>query len=156
MFNAHFNSLLTTRGHVVSTFTSVVAAVMVVVVMVATLIVVTALTSPVSVAADVDPTRPFGVSSSSSNNPLKPNTGFVLSSIIHGNGIHTAVINGKIYKMFDYVGEYRITAINSYSVILRSKSKRLKINVFKSKGFKSSVLKSNVLKDNVIENTVAN
>lgn len=137
MFKAHFNSLFTTRWHVSSTITLVI---------VATIMVVTALTSSVSVAADVDPTRPFGVSSSSSNNPLKPNTSFVLSSIIHGDGIHTAVINGKIYKMFDYIDEYRITAINSHSVILRSQSKRLKINIFKSKGFKS----------NVIENTVAN
>ncbi len=123
MFKAHFNSRLTT-GLVV---------------------VVTALTSSVILAADVDPTRPFGVSDSGSHNQKREDS-FVLSSIIHGDGIHTAVINGKIYKMFDYVGEYRITAINSHSVILRSKSKRLKINVFKSKGFKS----------NVVENTVAN
>lgn len=104
------------------------------------------LASPVSFSADVDPTRPFGVSGSGSISQLKRDGGFVLSSIIHGDGIHTAVINGKIYKMFDYVDEYRITAINSHSVILRSKSKRLKINVFKSKGFKS----------NVVDNTVAN
>lgn len=104
------------------------------------------LASPVSFAADVDPTRPFGVNGSGSTSQLKRDGGFVLSSIIHGDGIHTAVINGKIYKMFDYVDEYRITAINSHSVILRSKSKRLKINVFKSKGFKS----------NVVDNTVAN
>ncbi|KGJ94314.1 hypothetical protein [Colwellia psychrerythraea] len=104
------------------------------------------LTSPISFAADTDPTRPFGVNGSGSINLLKRDGGFVLSSIIHGDGIHTAVINGKIYKMFDYVDEYRITAINSHSVILRSKSKRLKINVFKSKGFKS----------NVVDNTVAN
>lgn len=109
-------------------------------------VVVSVLASSVSVAADVDPTRPFGMTGSSSNNQIKRDGGFLLSSIIHGDGIHTAVINGKIYKMFDYVGEYRITAINSHSVILRSKSKRLKINIFKSKGFKS----------NVVENTVAN
>lgn len=124
MFNTHFNSLLTVGLGVV----------------------VIVLASSVSFAGDVDPTRPFGVNGSGSHNQLKRDGGFVLSSIIHGDGIHTAVINGKIYKMFDYVGEYRITAINSHSVILRSKSKRLKINVFKSKGFKS----------NVVENTVAN
>ena len=104
------------------------------------------LASPISFAADVDPTRPFGVDGSGNISQLKRDGGFVLSSIIHGDGIHTAVINGKIYKMFDYVDEYRITAINSHSVILRSKSKRLKINIFKSKGFKS----------NVVDNTVAN
>ena len=124
MFKTHFNSLLTVGLGVV----------------------VIVLASSVSFAGDVDPTRPFGVNGSGSHNQLKRDGGFVLSSIIHGDGIHTAVINGKIYKMFDYVGEYRITAINSHSVILRSKSKRLKINVFKNKGFKS----------NVVENTVAN
>ncbi len=122
MFKTHFNSLLTAG------------------------LVLMVLASSVSFAADVDPTRPFGVSGSDSNNQLKRDAGFILSSVIHGDGIHTAVINGKIYKMFDYVDEYRITAINSHSVILRSKSKRLKINVFKSKGFKS----------NVVESTVAN
>ncbi len=124
MFKTHFNSLLG--------------------ISLATLVIV--LASSVSLASDVDPTRPFGASGSGNNNPLKSDAGFVLSSIIHGDGIHTAVINGKIYKMFDYVGEYRITAINSHSVILRSESKRLKINVFKSKGFKS----------NIVEDTVAN
>jgi MSHA biogenesis protein MshK len=124
VFKAYFNSLLTTS----------------------LLVVVIVLTSSVSLAADVDPTRPFGVSGTGNNNQVKRDSGFILTSIIHGDGIHTAVINGKIYKMFDYVGEYRITAINSHNVILRSKSKRLKINVFKSKGFKS----------NVVENTVAN
>jgi MSHA biogenesis protein MshK len=97
-------------------------------------------------AADIDPTRPFGVNGTDTSDQKKTDSGFVLSSIIHGEGIHTAVINGKIYKMFDYVGDYRITAINSHSVILRSKAKRLKINIFKRKGFKS----------NVVENTVAN
>lgn len=124
MFKTHFNSMVISG-------------------LVATVIL---LASPLSFAADVDPTRPFGVNGSGSISQLKRDGGFVLSSIIHGDGIHTAVINGKIYKMFDYVDEYRITAINSHSVILRSKSKRLKINVFKSKGFKS----------NVVDNTVAN
>lgn len=108
------------------------------------LVVATTLISPISLAADVDPTRPFGVSGSGSDSKLKRDGGFLLTSIIHGDGIHTAVINGKIYKMFDYVGEYRITAINSHSVILRSKTKRLKINIFKNTGFKSTVVASTV------------
>ncbi|WP_019027306.1 hypothetical protein [Colwellia piezophila] len=109
-------------------------------------IMLSVLISPVSLAVDVDPTRPFGQSGSGSSSLVKRDGGFVLSSIIHGEGIHTAVINGEIYNMFDYVGEYRLTAINSQSIILRSKSKRLKINIFKAKGFKS----------NVVVNTVAN
>ena len=113
---------------------------------IAILFVITVLPSTTSFAASVDPTRPFGMSGSGDNTYIKREGGFILTSIIHGDGIHTAVIDGKIYKMFDYVGEYRITAINSHSVILRSKAKRLKIDVFKSKGFKS----------NIVENTVAN
>jgi len=105
----------------------------------------TVLTSFVSTAADVDPTRPFDISSSG-NSQLKRENGFKLTSIIHGDGIHTAVINGKIYNMFDHIGEYRITAINSHSVILRSKTKRLKINVFKSKGFNSNIVVNAVAK----------
>jgi len=108
------------------------------------LLVITVLLSSVIMAADIDPTRPFGMSSLNQTAQLKHEGGFQLTSIIHGDGIHTAVINGKIYKMFDYVGEHRITAINSHSVILRSKTKRLKINIFKSKGFKSSVVESTV------------
>jgi MSHA biogenesis protein MshK len=109
-----------------------------------TIFIVTAMVSAKSQAADTDPTRPFGYGGSSSAEILKPGDGFTLSSIIHGDGIHTAVINGKIYKMFDYVGEYRITAINSHSVILRSESERLKINIFNNKGFESHVVESTV------------
>ena len=110
------------------------------------IVVTSVMFSPIILAEDTDPTRPFGVSGTGDNVQLTRDGGFKLTSIIHGDGIHTAVINGKIYKMFDYVGEYRITAINSHSVIMRSKSKRLKINIFKHQGFKS----------NVVENTVAN
>ena len=123
MYKTHFKSLFT-RG----------------------LVVITVLLSSISMAADIDPTRPFGASTLNQDTQLKHEGGFQLTSIIHGDGIHTAVINGKIYKMFDYIAEYRITAINSHSVILRSKSKRLKINIFNSTGFKS----------NVVESTVAN
>lgn len=110
------------------------------------LFVITLIGPTTSIAASVDPTRPFDMSSSSSNAHVKRDGGFVLTSIVHGDGIHTAVINGEIYKIFDYLGDYRITAINSHSVILRSKTKRLKIYIFNAEGFKS----------NVVENTVAN
>lgn len=105
-----------------------------------------AFTSINAVSANLDPTRPFGASGFSSSAKIKSEGGLSLTSIIHGDGIHTAVINGKIYKMFDYVGEYRITAINSHSVILRSETKRLKINVFDRSGFKSQVVKNTVVK----------
>lgn len=69
----------------------------------------------------------------------------MLSSIIHGDGIYTVIINKKIYHIFDYIDEYKITAINSDSVILRSKSERLKLNIFKRTGFESKVIKNMVV-----------
>lgn len=79
--------------------------------------------------ADTDPTQPFGYSKPSL---VAPNgKKFVLESIIHGDGVHTAVINGIVLKTFDHIGEYQLTAVNDQSVILRSKTQRLKLHIFK-------------------------
>jgi len=80
--------------------------------------------------ADTDPTRPFGHSAKSSITPNGKK--LVLESIIHGDGIHTVVINGKVLKTFDHIGEYQLTAVNDQSVILRSKTQRLELHIFKS------------------------
>lgn len=82
------------------------------------------------VLADTDPTRPFGHSATSSVTPNGKK--LVLESIIHGDGIHTVVINGKVLKTFDRIGEYQLTAVNDQSVILRSKTQRLELHIFKS------------------------
>lgn len=82
------------------------------------------------VLADTDPTRPFGYNATSSVTPNGEK--LVLESIIHGDGVHTVVINGKILKTFDHIGEYQLTAVNDQSVILRSKTQRLELHVFKS------------------------
>lgn len=86
--------------------------------------------SMTKVLANTDPTRPFGHSAalSATSNGKK----LVLESIIHGDGIHTVVINGKVLKTLDYIGEYQLTAVNDQSVILRSKTQRLKLHMFKS------------------------
>jgi MSHA biogenesis protein MshK len=97
-----------------------------------------------STATEQDPTKPFEYSNIMTGQK-NINKGFVLSSIIHGDGIHTAVINKKIYHIFDYIDEYKITAINSDSVILRSKSERLKLSIFKRTGFESKVIKNMVV-----------
>jgi MSHA biogenesis protein MshK len=89
-------------------------------------------------ATEYDPTRPFNLNSKVLGQK-SINKRFVLSSIIHGDGIHTAIINDKIYRVFDYIDDYQITAVNSDSVILRSNTERLKLNVFKRDGFKSKV-----------------
>ena len=55
----------------------------------------------------------------------------VLQSIIHGDGIHTAVINGKVIKPGEQVAQYRLEAINDASVVLRNDDETLKLYVFK-------------------------
>jgi len=91
------------------------------------------------VAGNVDPTRPFNhkASSNVSLNVKK----LVLESIIHGKGIHTAVINGKMLKPGESIREYRLVAVNDDSVVLRSETERLKLFVFKGNVFKRMVVK---------------
>jgi len=86
--------------------------------------------SYISAAATVDPTKPFGQGAALSNDSKVTNK-LILQSIIHGDGIHTAVINGKIIKPNEYIGQYRLVAINDASVVLRSDDERLKLYVFK-------------------------
>lgn len=88
------------------------------------------LCSMTTVSADTDPTRPFGHSVALSATPNGKK--LVLESIIHGDGVHTVVINGKVLKALDYIGEYQLIAVNDQSVILRSKTQRLKLQLFKS------------------------
>jgi len=90
-------------------------------------------------ATQFDPTRPFGHSAPST--VTSDGKKMVLESIIHGDGIHTVVISGKVLKTFDYIGEYQLTAVNDQSVILRSKTKRLKLTIFTSNIVKASVVK---------------
>jgi MSHA biogenesis protein MshK len=98
------------------------------------------------VVADTDPTRPFGHSATSS---VAPNgKKLVLESIIHGDGIHTVVISGKVLKPFEYIGEYQLTAVNEQSVILRSKTTRLKLDIFKSNVVKIKFTSEKVLAKN--------
>lgn len=87
--------------------------------------------------ANTDPTSPFGYSGSTSMMPESQK--LVLESIIHGDGIHTVVINGKILNTLDHIGEYQLTAVNNESVILRSKTERLKLHIFKNNIVKINV-----------------
>ena len=98
-----------------------------------------------ALASKVDPTGPFGHRGNTVTKHDK--TTFKLESIIHGVGIHTAVINGKLMQPFDIIGEYKLTAINDKSVILRSKNKRLKLHIFKE-----GVVKINTVKQGVKNN----
>ncbi|MBL4766043.1 MAG: hypothetical protein JKX67_12355 [Colwellia sp.] len=98
------------------------------------------------VVADTDPTRPFGYRAASSVTPKGKK--LVLESIIYGDGIHTVVISGKVLKTFDHIGEYQLTAVNEQSVILRSKTERLKLTIFKSNVVKIKFTSEKVLAKN--------
>jgi len=90
-------------------------------------------------SANVDPTGPFGHRGSSSQ--MATEEKLILESIIHGDGIHTVVINGKVMKPNDTIGEYRLTAVNDKSVVLRSETQRIKLHVFKENVVNVSVIK---------------
>ena len=92
-----------------------------------------------AVAKNIDPTGPFGHKISSP--AMITEKVLVLEAIIHGSGIHTAVINGKVLKMFDTIGGFKITAVNDQSVILRSDTQRLKLYIFKNNIVKNSTVK---------------
>ncbi len=107
--------------------------------LIASLFFVITLCSSVAHAGKVDPTSPFGHSGSSSQ--VIAEKKLVLESIIHGEGIHTVVINGKVMKTNDTIGKYRLTAVNDQSVVLRSETQRLKLHVFKESVVNVSVAK---------------
>jgi|TARA_B110000908_G_C9967741_1_gene319768 hypothetical protein len=81
----------------------------------------------------VDPTKPlFG---SKQSKVVKVAKNLVLQSIFHGSygeKTHTAIINGMVLQVNDYIGEYRLVAVNDDSVVLRSSDKRLKLSIFSS------------------------
>jgi len=99
-----------------------------------------------ALAKNIDPTGPFGHKPSPVDS-MKETKTLVLEAVIHGNGIHTVVINGKVLKMFDTIGEYKITAVNDQSVILRSDERRIKLTVFKN----NLVKYSNIVKDSTVK-----
>jgi MSHA biogenesis protein MshK len=103
------------------------------------LFILASMTSQTAYAAKLDPTRPFGHRTSANVTPEGKK--MVLESIIYGDGIHTVVISGKVLKIFDYIGEYQLTAVNGQSVILHSKTQRLKLDVFKGNIVKASIAK---------------
>jgi hypothetical protein len=83
-------------------------------------------------AQNIDPTKPLSSSEfSSTNKSIKTGkAALVLESIVHGYEVHTAVINGQVLKVGDFIRQYKLVAVNNTSVVLRSAEKRLKLSVF--------------------------
>lgn len=77
-----------------------------------------------------DPTKPFGVGQLGSSAKVEKVNQMKLESIIHGNGVHTIIINGKLLKVGDYIGEFKLVAVNDKSVVLRSEDERKKLEIF--------------------------
>ena len=85
---------------------------------------------PLVVGAEVDPTKPFN-ETVSNRNTLNTNTEQLrLNSIIHGNSVHTAIINGRLLKVGDPIGEYILIQVNDKSVVLSSDDERKVLTVF--------------------------
>lgn len=88
--------------------------------------------SSLSAAQNIDPTRPLSSSGFSSKSKAEKaeKAALVLESIVHGYKVHTAVINGQVLKVGDFIRQYKLVAVNNTSVVLRSAEKRLKLSVF--------------------------
>ena len=68
----------------------------------------------------LDPTKPLTGASAYLSDDEKIKRHLVLEGIFHGKKVHTVVINGKTMIVNDYIGEYRLVAVNDDSVVLRS------------------------------------
>jgi len=90
-------------------------------------------------SAKLDPTSPLGQRSITGQ--AINEKALILETIIHGDGVHTAIINGQVLQTYDTIGEYKLTAINDKSVVLRNDTERLKLYVFKDNIVKISVVK---------------
>ena len=84
----------------------------------------------VEASQGLDPTKPLSGTATSLSEVKQIKKHFILESIIHGINVHTAVINGKTMMVNDYIGGYRLVAVNDDSVILRSSEERVKLYVF--------------------------
>ncbi len=87
-------------------------------------------TAHLSFGQNVDPTAPLSSPGGVGSNSAGDNSKLILETIIHGDQLHTAVINGKLLKVGDYIGEFRLVAVNNTNVVMRSTDERLKLSIF--------------------------
>ncbi len=85
-----------------------------------------------SFAQNNDPTKPlsaYGMGIAGANN-VKQTNPLVLETIVYGDKVRTAIINGKVLKVGDTIGRHKILVVNDKSVTLGRDEKRLKLTIF--------------------------
>ncbi len=78
-------------------------------------------------AQSMDPTKPLTLSVVKSDGVKK---GLVLETIVHGKKNKSAIISGKLMKVGDYIGVYKLIKVNRSSVVLRSEDGPLRLSIF--------------------------
>lgn len=80
-------------------------------------------------AQGVDPTKPLKGYNLAENNFVGEDK-LILEAIVHGDAVHTVVINKKTLKVGDTIREHRLVAVNDNSVVLRSATETIKLYIF--------------------------
>lgn len=80
-------------------------------------------------AREIDPTKPLS-DYQLIENKLVGKKSLVLDAIIHGDKIHTALINNTALQVGDSYGEYTLVAVNDDSVLLRTDDETIKLYIF--------------------------
>jgi hypothetical protein len=83
-----------------------------------------------SFAQSVDPTKPlsaYGIADANHANKVTP---LVLETIVYGDKVRTAIINGKVLKVGDTIGRHKVLVVNDKSVTLGLDDERLTLTIF--------------------------
>ena len=81
-------------------------------------------------AQNVDPTKPLSFYGFASSNNVKKDNPLVLETIVYGEQVRTAIINGKVLKVGDTIGEHKVLVVNDKNVVLGRDDERLKLTLF--------------------------
>lgn len=90
---------------------------------------------PASAERGIDPTRPLSGVTTAQSKVAKNR--LVLQSIVENEHSRKAIINGKILKVGDSIGQYELVAINARTVVLNSLQKEMELSLFSATVAKS-------------------
>ena len=94
------------------------------------LLLVLFLVSVPTFAQNVDPTKPLSSYGFANTNNIKKDNPLVLETIVYGDQVRTAIINGKVLKVGDTIGEHKVLVVNDKNVVLGRDDERLKLTLF--------------------------